>query len=525
MAIEIKPVLIVGAGPTGMTAAMELSRFGIPVRLVDKQEKPPTTSRALAVQARTLELFQQRGLTEEMLKIGNRGTRVVIHGDGKRLGEVHLDQIESRYNFILLLAQSETERILREQLARQGIPIERGTEMIAFAQTEASTQEGVIGGVRAVLRDHSEDLEELEASYLISAEGAHSIARHTLALEFEGKSLPENYALADLHLDGDVPDDALSIFVSTDGFLAVFPMGNRHFRFIALDPQKHAEGSVAPTLDELQHLYDEIAHIPACLYEMTWSSRFRINSRMLHGLRQGRVFFGGDAAHVHSPAGGQGMNTGIQDMIDLSWKLALVWQGKADSGLLDTYEEDRLPVIRSVVAKTEAATDLLNSDNAVVHTLVTHIAPILLGKDFVQHLATGLISEVVSNYRASSLSQTSHAPGSLKAGDRLPDLPGLGDLYGQLNPSLFTLLVTPGKFEIPRESLTPWEGLLQIHKIEPPRDAPEANPQFEQCFGNKAGLFLVRPDSYLGFVGSGSDFSALLDWLNRWLPPAASPSE
>lgn len=171
---DSRPVLIVGAGPTGMTAAMELSRFGVPVRIVDKLLTPSTTSRALAVQARTLELFEQRGLIQEMLQIGNPGKAATIYGNGKCLGKVPLGEIKSRYNYILLISQGETERILREQIARQGVSIERGTEMIDFSHRELSAQPGLNDGVKAVLRNREGELEELEAAYLISAEGAHS---------------------------------------------------------------------------------------------------------------------------------------------------------------------------------------------------------------------------------------------------------------------------------------------------------------------------------------------------------------
>ena len=536
---EVKPILIVGAGPTGMTAAMELSRFGIPVRIVDKRLTPSTTSRALAVQARTLELLEQRGLSQEMLKIGNPGNAATVYGDGKCLGKVRLNKIKSHYNFILLLSQAETERILREQLDRQGVSIERGTEAIAIAQLGSSSEPGQ-GGVRAVLRDREGNLEELEASYLISAEGAHSMARRTLNMQFQGKSLRENYALADLHLDGDLPDDELSIFATQQGLMAVFPMGNRHFRFIATDPagdDDQADGE--PTLAELQKLYDENSHIPVRLRDMTWSSRFRINSRMVHDLRERRIFLGGDAAHIHSPAGGQGMNTGIQDMINLSWKLAFVWQGKADPEILNTYEEDRLPVIRSVVSKSEAATAALTSGSPIVHQLITHIAPLLLDTHFIQQLSTGFISEVVSNYRASALSQTHRAHGSLRAGDRLPNLDVAfwendalheAPLYDLLDPSRFTLLLvsndpnTAAFSSAKDKAIYPWPPMLkvkQITAVTSKESAKESASQFHDAFGSSRGLFLVRPDSYLGFVGDFDDLPALAEWLSRWLPLAA----
>lgn len=538
---EIKPVLIVGAGPTGMTAAMELSRFGVPVRIVDKLLEPSTTSRALAVQARTLELFEQRGLIQEMLRIGNPATAATIYGNGKCLGKVHLGEIKSCYNYILLISQGETERILREQLARQGISIERGTEMINFSQPESSSQSGLNDGVKAVLRNSEGSLEELEAAYLISAEGSHSLVRRALNLQFQGKSHRQSYALADLHLDGDIPDDELSIFTAEHGFLGVFPMGNRHFRFIATDPEKHEKTDDDPTLAELQKLYDEDSHIPVRLRDMTWSSRFRINSRMLDTLRDRRIFLGGDAAHVHSPAGGQGMNTGIQDMVDLSWKLAMVWQGKATPELLNTYQEERLPIIRSIVSRTEAATDALNSDSPIVHQLITHIAPVLLNTHFVQQLSTGLISEVAANYRASSLSQTQQAHGKLRAGDRVPDLevsvwnsdssgnaqPREAHLYEILDPSHFTLLLvgdrnTPDLPPIWEEQLSPWQQILSTKRITSIPTQGEAKVQFHSCFGSDRSLVLVRPDSYVGFVGDQDALPALIKWLNQWFSSTAN---
>ncbi|MEH2412902.1 FAD-dependent monooxygenase [Nostoc sp.] len=535
---SLRPVLIVGAGPTGMTAAMELSRLGVPVRIVDKLLSPSTTSRALAVQTRTLELFEQRGLIQEILRIGNKGTAVTIYGDGKRLGKVHLEEIKSRYNFIILIPQSETERILREQLVRQDVEIEHGTEMIAFAQSESSAQPGQ-GGVKAVLRNREGELEELEAAYLISAEGSHSLVRRTLNLQFQGKSIDQNYALADLHLDGDLPDDELLLFTSAHGFMAVFPMGDRHFRFMATDPDHHANDE--PTLEKLQNLYDQNSHIPARLRDMTWSSRFRINSRMLHTLRERRIFFGGDAAHIHSPAGGQGMNTGIQDMIDLSWKLAMVWHCKAAPELLNTYEEERLPIIRSIVSRTEAATDALNSDSMIVHQLITLLTPVFLNTHLVQQLSTGMLSEVAVNYRKSSLSQTYHIHGNLQAGDRMPDmdvlrwnLDSLSDtqprkmrLYEIIDPSCFTLLVAGGESttDLPatwKEQLGPWHGFLKLQRIAPASTQPEAKMQFDSAFGSSQSLFLVRPDSYLGFVGNQNALPALTEWLGRWFSPTAS---
>ena len=233
-----EPVLIVGAGPTGMTAAMELARFGVSVRLIEKTRETATTSRAVGVQARTLELFEQRGMVDEMLRLGNKSVAGSIYDGGKRVFRLEYDQIDSRYPYLLFISQAETERILREQLARDGVTIERGVEMVALAQTDSHEKHG---GVTVTLRRADGSLEAFEASYLISAEGAHSTVRTTLGLRFEGKSLAQDYALGDFHVDGDLPATDFHIFSSGHGFMGLFPMGNGRFRMIASNPLSKPE--------------------------------------------------------------------------------------------------------------------------------------------------------------------------------------------------------------------------------------------------------------------------------------------
>ena len=489
------PVLIVGAGPTGLTAALELSRLGIGVRIVDRAPEPSPASRALGVQARTVELLRVRGVGDEMLRLGNPARATTLYSGGEKLAAIELHRMPSEFNYVLLLAQSETERLLTEQLNRQGVKIERGVELIALTQRR--------DGVCVVLRGADGVEEALDASYLIAADGSHSAVRKSLGLPFTGKSLTQNYILGDLHLAGDVPEDQLSIFLARNGFLAVFPMGDGRFRFMATDPVGITGDTGDPTLEDIQRLYDRTVHLPGRLYNLNWSSRFRINSRHMTTLRDDRVFFGGDAAHVHSPAGGQGMNAGIQDMVNLSWKLAMVLDGRARPELLDTYQSDRLPVIRQLVRMTERATRAFNSTNPVMHAAVTRLAPVVLARSRVQDKAAPRLGQLAAGYRGCPIAKRGGRIGSLRAGDRVPDLRvGDGRLYDLLDLSTLTLFVTGDR--IP-EAYRSWDGIVALRQV-----SIDAMP---------AGWLLVRPDGYLAAAGGPDAGQVLSRWLERWLNP------
>jgi FAD binding domain len=316
--------------------------------------------------------------------------------------------------------------------------------------------------------------------------------------------------------------------------MGLFPMGNRRFRLIASNPFSKPEKGTAPSLEELQRIYDQRSHIPARFRDMSWSSWFRINSRMVPRLKIGRLFLGGDAAHIHSPAGAQGMNTGIQDMVNLSWKLALVMKGQALLSLLDTYEQDRLPVMRNVLFKTENLTDIIGSENPVVRSLFNHLGPFIGGARLVQEDSTARMSQLALDYRKSPLSADHAHSGSLHAGDRTPDLRIRhradsawhdGSVFDVLDPLRFVLLVAHGDetaavdaglHALAAES----GGLMRIVDIAPPADA-EGRAAYDAALGRGSSVFLVRPDGYLGLAAeqktAGQELAA---YRKLWFAPA-----
>jgi 2-polyprenyl-6-methoxyphenol hydroxylase-like FAD-dependent oxidoreductase len=496
------PVLVIGAGPTGLMAALELSRLGVPLRIVDEALEPSTTSRALGIQARTLELLRPRGVADEMLALGNEVRRTALHVRGHQIAAVDFTRMPSQFDFILMLAQSETERLLTERLGCQGVKVERGLSFTALVERAES--------VEVTLAVPDGTTETVQASYVIAADGSHSPVRKSLGLPFTGRSLPQSYVLGDVHLAGGVAEDQLSIFLAANGFLAVFPMGEDRFRFMATDPDGVTGDTGTPTLADVQALYDRTAGVPAQFYDLSWSSRFRINSRRMETLRRGRVFFGGDAAHVHSPAGGQGMNAGIQDMVNLSWKLAMVLRGHAAPALLDTYESDRLPVIRQLVGMTERATTVFNSTNPLAHAALTTLAPLALSRAAVQVRAAPRLGQLTASYRGCPITKGGGRIDGLRAGDRVPDVAlADGRLYDVVDASALTLLVSGMGPDVARPLVDVaglWAEAVVVREVTLPADVVSG-----------PAWLLVRPDGYLAAAGRPGDEARLSSWLRRWL--------
>src|SRR4030095_8331631 len=331
MTPEFSAPLVVGAGPVGLTMPNELARHGVRCRIIDRAAERSQTSRALAIFPRTLEAFETMGLADRFVAQGLRLHGLSLHHGQEEIAQIDLTSVASPFPFALGLPQSETERLLGENLCSLGIEVERGVELTGLTQTSDA--------VRAVLRRSDGREESVETPWLIGCDGAHSATRHILGMDFEGAQYDESFILADVQLESTLARDRVHLFLGEDGVLGVIPFAQNRWRIVANIPPESRRDQSLPdlTLPEVQALLDRRT-VPGLQASVpVWLARFHISHRKVRQFRQLRVFLAGDAAHIHSPAGGQGMNTGIQDAFNLGWKLALVVRGNALARLLASY--------------------------------------------------------------------------------------------------------------------------------------------------------------------------------------------
>jgi len=334
-------ILIVGAGPAGLALAVTLAGRGVPFVLIDKLEAGENTSRAAAVQARTLEVLEPLGVTDTLVEAGRKVQQATLRDRDRVLLHIGFTEIRSRYRFILLLPQSETEAILARRLEALGGRIERGREAVALSQDA--------NGVSAILRDGS----SIRARYAVGADGYHSLVRQACDIGFTPGTYAQSFVLADVHMDWPLSSTELQVFLAREGVVLVAPFSDDHFRIVAtveIAPE-------TPSLADVQGILDRRGPSAAArVRDVVWSSRFHVHHGVAAHYRAGRVFLCGDAAHVHSPAGGQGMNTGIQDAVALGERLAAVVAGQQPDAWLDGYETQRRPVAQRIVSMTDRMT-------------------------------------------------------------------------------------------------------------------------------------------------------------------------
>jgi 3-(3-hydroxy-phenyl)propionate hydroxylase len=510
------PIMVVGAGPTGLAAALDLARFGVPVRLIDKALEPATHSRAIAIQPRTLEMLQQRDCVQPFLDLGHKSYAANFYSGDRRLLHLDFRPLSSPFPYILFLEQSQTERILSERLQQLGVRIERGIELIDFTDG--------LGGEQLTLRHHDSRIEHTSTPYLLGCDGAHSFVRKHLRLGFHGKSYPQTFTLADLHVDWDRSDEEFHIFASDEGLIALFPLGGGIHRLVADFFGTPADEQ--PSLADCQSiLVRRLRHAPR-VSDLRWSSYFHVNSRRVQQLKRGRVFVAGDAAHVHSPAAGQGMNTGMQESFNLAWKLALVLRGEANRALVDTYDEERRPIERAVLATTDVVINIVGARRGLARLFRDHLVPYVTTMESTQRLARRFVSETSVNYDRSSLTFDRSLGGGVRAGERAPDAgvyvmsgpngrSGRSHVFDILSDAKFELLLLADPTEVSSGALSTAAATiagaipapLDVWHISD--DSGSAGHRLGDFYGrSRPSFYLIRPDGYVMARGHARDAHA-----------------
>ena len=551
-------VIVIGAGPTGLMAGALLARCGVGVRVLDKSPSQAKESRAFAVQARTMELFQSLGLAEAFLDKGVLAAGARVYVDGEPAAGFDLDDLgrdDTPFPLMLIIPQSETEAILVDDLDRLGVAVERGIEATSLDQTS--------DGVVVHARGPGGDSLALRASYVIGADGAHSMVRKALGLTFEGAAYPQAFLLADCKLEGPIEHARLKVFLHGSDFAIVIPMkGQDYARVIATDIALPVESSFASQgssplqLAEVEAALRRASTLDVTLSEPRWTSRYRVHHRGVNVYRRGRAFVAGDAAHIHSPAGGQGMNTGLQDVANLCWKLALVLKGQAPEALLGTYDEERRPVGETVLKFTDRAFSIVTTQSGWAATLRDTLVPILgatiARSGIVRERAFHFISELGIRYEPNAFLARDDRDGAPREwrrgpapGHRAPDAmissrTRLFDLIGGYRFHVLALSRTPlieadiARLADELAGLREAVGFdLRTHILarslvgRDPRIAQAELPRIFDAYGIchdvAQGTYLIRPDGHVAWRTPRLDIGACRRFMLERFRPVTPP--
>lgn len=510
-------VIIVGAGPTGLALACQLIRLGVDFVIIDKKETTTPHSKAIGVQARTLEIYEQIGLANELISLGTIVDKALFVESGEIRDEASLKDIGtgmSAYPFLLIVEQGVHEKLLHNFIRSHGKTVEWNAELIDCSQDDM--------GVTASIKRASGDTESVEGRYLVAGDGAKSIVRHHLGIEFSGSTFERLFYVADVQIDWKFPHNALVVNLGKDNLTAFFPMpGENRFRIVGTFPEGH-EGEEGEVLyEEIEQQIIADTDIELNINHVNWFSVYKVHSRAVRKFSDKKIFLAGDAAHIHTPAGAQGMNTGIQDGYNLAWKLSLVINGKASEKLLDTYNEERLENAHRLLQTTDRFFQFGASSEWFISFFRVYIFPYVanfaLHLDVVKHAIFPLVSQIGINYRNSSLSEDNTGVNA-KAGDRMPyfEIDG-SSIYDRLRePKFHVIIFFDGKENDPRsggELTDKYSELVDIHSF-------PLYPSVVEKFGIDSSFFVVlRPDNYIGLISGGNsveEVSMYLDKILMW---------
>jgi 2-polyprenyl-6-methoxyphenol hydroxylase-like FAD-dependent oxidoreductase len=490
-------VLIVGAGPTGLVLALWLTKLGANIRIIDKTTEPGTTSRALAVHARTLELYRQLGLANIVVARGHKVPAVRLWVKGEQRARVSFEEVGADltpYSFLQIFPQDEHERLLNASLEGLGVAVERNTELLGY------TDEGE--RVIALLRGPDGQEESCEAAYIAGCDGARSVVREAMGTGYPGGTYRHLFYVADVEASGPAIDGELHVDLEEADFLAVFPLaGKRRARLIGTVRDERADRADTLKFEDVSGR--AVENLKVDVEKVNWFSTYHVHHRVTPHFRRGRAFLLGDAAHIHSPAGGQGMNTGIGDAINLAWKLKAVLGGVASDALLDTYDSERIAFAQRLVKTTDRVFMLATAEGRIADILRTRVAPLAIPTlakfAAVRDFLFRTVSQITINYRHCSLN-TGKA-GDIHGGDRLPWVAAEGsDNYEPLAHMVWQVHVYGGA----KPELAAWcdENDVPLHVF-------AWRSEYEEAGITRDALYLLRPDTYIGLVDPSCSIVAL----------------
>ncbi|SRR5579883_272799 len=522
------PVLIVGAGPTGLMVACELARRNIPFRIIDKKSEPSKGSNATWIQSRTLEIFDYLGMADPFLRKGHPCHAINFYQNGNQIGNLNLKQIDSCYPFILMLPQSETEKILAEKLAKSNIKVERSIELINLEKHK--------NNFVSTIRMPNGNLENISSDWVIACDGANSTVRQKCGIHFPGVDIPEQFMVGDAKMSSFLSTheihvffDKGTIFPDKATMFAAFPWGEKEYR---LNANLYLESPRQNfTEQEVRELVAERANGNYTVESVSWISPFWIHSKTVKDMQEDRIFLAGDAAHIHSPAGGQGMNTGLQDAFNLAWKLALHIQHKADRSLLDSYQLERFPVVNRIVTQSDYLTNMMLFDKTFFAKLRKFSKSISQPKQ-AKKIGMQLTQLAIRYQKSPIIDYHEKTPvNSPKQGERAPNVKMTASqhLYDYLRNTGYNILLFSGLnadeksltklIQLQKQLQEKFPEVIKTHIIGTVEKNSEhfifdTNQQIHQTYNiKKPAIYIIRPDNYIAYFSKKMDEKPIKNFL------------